>query len=197
MRMSPLAVYISQLEDIEELKRAVSLDTHHTHSRRIVVDCNITLAICCRELLRGNGPEAAYKAAKEFALSSMVKGWFEEMEKDEMQVVNKRIGWVKIAFQRSFYYLKENTGYEDALRDILIQGGDTDTNAAIIGMVLGARDGFQGLNEKSVKKVMGWSHVKGGHKRPKFLIPKFSFMESFEKMFSCIPVKLDVEYGGL
>lgn len=193
--MSPIAVFVSQLEDEDELKLAIKIDTNHTHSRSIIVDCNITLAICCRELLRGKGAAAAYKAAKDFALKSRVKDWFLEIEANEMQQVNKRIGWVKIAFQRALYYLKEDFSYEKALKDILLRGGDTDTNAAIVGMVLGARDGLSKLDQDAVKKVLKWSNSKGGHKRPDFLIPKYSFYENFDKMFMAIPKKLEVVYG--
>jgi ADP-ribosylglycohydrolase len=38
----------------------------------------------------------------------------------------------------SFYYLKNETVFEEAMKDILIRGGDTDTNAAIIGGLIGA-----------------------------------------------------------
>jgi ADP-ribosylglycohydrolase len=45
---------------------------------------------------------------------------------------------LKIAFVWAFYYLKNEIPYSEALKDILLQGGDTDTNAAIVGGLLGA-----------------------------------------------------------
>ncbi len=47
----------------------------------------------------------------------------------------------------AFYYLNKQTSYNDALRDILLRGGDTDTNAAIVGGLLGAADGIDGINK--------------------------------------------------
>ena len=47
----------------------------------------------------------------------------------------------------AFYYLKNQTSYNDALKDILKRGGDTDTNAAIVGGLLGAADGIDGINK--------------------------------------------------
>jgi len=38
----------------------------------------------------------------------------------------------------AFYYLKNNYAYTAAIEDILLRGGDTDTNAAIVGGLLGA-----------------------------------------------------------
>ena len=50
-----------------------------------------------------------------------------------------------IAFSHSFYFLKNNYSYEDALRQMLSKGGDTDTNAAIVGGLVGARWGLDGI----------------------------------------------------
>jgi ADP-ribosyl-[dinitrogen reductase] hydrolase len=45
---------------------------------------------------------------------------------------------LKIAFIWAFYYLRKGATYQDAIRDMLLQGGDTDTNAAIVGGLIGA-----------------------------------------------------------
>ena len=45
----------------------------------------------------------------------------------------------------AFYYLNHNVSYQDALRDIIKRGGDTDTNACIVGGLLGAACGFNNL----------------------------------------------------
>ena len=52
------------------------------------------------------------------------------------------MGWIKIAFCYSFYYLKNDYGYRQALEDILALRGDTDTNACIIGGMIGAAEGI-------------------------------------------------------
>ena len=57
------------------------------------------------------------------------------------------MGWIKIAFCYSFYYLKKGYSYRDALTDILIKRGDTDTNACIIGGMIGAAEGIMGQEE--------------------------------------------------
>jgi ADP-ribosyl-[dinitrogen reductase] hydrolase len=56
--------------------------------------------------------------------------------------VTSQIGWAKIAFQHAFYYLKNETTYDVAIKEILSKGGDTDTNAAIVGGLLGAAWGI-------------------------------------------------------
>ena len=57
------------------------------------------------------------------------------------------MGFLKIAFQWAFHYLYNEIPYRDAIWDILNRGGDTDTNAAIVGGLIGARDGLSNLDQ--------------------------------------------------
>jgi ADP-ribosyl-[dinitrogen reductase] hydrolase len=50
-------------------------------------------------------------------------------------------GWVLIAFQNAFRHLAIGTPIKDALIETISKGGDTDTNAAICGALLGAAQG--------------------------------------------------------
>ena len=50
-------------------------------------------------------------------------------------------GWVLIAFQNAFRHLAAGTLLEAALIETVAEGGDTDTNAAICGALLGAAQG--------------------------------------------------------
>jgi ADP-ribosyl-[dinitrogen reductase] hydrolase len=52
-----------------------------------------------------------------------------------------QMGWVLIALQNAFYHLAVGTPVQPALIATVAQGGDTDTNAAIAGALLGAADG--------------------------------------------------------
>jgi hypothetical protein len=50
-------------------------------------------------------------------------------------------GWVLIAFQNAFRHLTIGTPIKDALFETVSKGGDTDTNAAICGALLGVAQG--------------------------------------------------------
>ncbi|WP_198368463.1 inositol monophosphatase family protein [Roseomonas rosulenta] len=50
-------------------------------------------------------------------------------------------GWVLIAFQNAFRHLAAGTSIADALMETVGAGGDTDTNGAICGALLGAAQG--------------------------------------------------------
>ena len=74
-----------------------------------------------------------------------------------------------------FHYLREGWAYEDALYDILRYGGDTDTNACIIGGLLGAAQGLECLKDEWMEKVLNYdstAHASELMRRPAFLQPK-------------------------
>jgi len=54
-------------------------------------------------------------------------------------------GWVVIAWQNAFRHLAVGSSVEAALVETVAQGGDTDTNAAICGALLGAAEGRRGV----------------------------------------------------
>jgi len=65
-----------------------------------------------------------------------------------------RMGWVPIALQNAFFHLGTGTGTEAALTHTVGCGGDTDTNAAIAGALLGAADGRSALPIRWVMPVL-------------------------------------------
>jgi ADP-ribosylglycohydrolase len=54
-------------------------------------------------------------------------------------------GWVRHALQHAFYQLRRGAGFEASLVEVVRQGGDTDTNAAITGALLGGVAGEAGI----------------------------------------------------
>ena len=66
----------------------------------------------------------------------------------------RRMGWVLIGLQNAFFHLTVGTGVEAALIDTVGRGGDSDTNAAIAGALLGAADGRGSLPVRWVMPVL-------------------------------------------
>ena len=58
------------------------------------------------------------------------------------------------------------------MRSVLQRGGDTDTNLAIVGGLIGTLVGFKNIPQKYVRKMMEVNYsnkeLKGGHDRPGF-----------------------------
>lgn len=64
MRITPLAVYCSNIKDNKVLEKTVISDTSFTHSSMIVQMACVGYCIAIRELINGKGAEEAYQAAK-------------------------------------------------------------------------------------------------------------------------------------
>jgi ADP-ribosylglycohydrolase/fructose-1,6-bisphosphatase/inositol monophosphatase family enzyme len=67
---------------------------------------------------------------------------------------NHNKGWVLIAFQNAFYHLAAGHQPQQALVATASAGGDTDTNAAVAGALLGAAAGRGGLPIRWILPVL-------------------------------------------
>ena len=63
---------------------------------------------------------------------------------------------VKISFIWSLHYLKNNCTFEEAIRDMITRGGDTTANAAVVGALLGALHGIEGIDPKFYEPVLAY-----------------------------------------
>ena len=54
-------------------------------------------------------------------------------------------GFVRVAFRLAFWHLRHTEDFAAAMIDVVNRGGDTDTNAAITGALLGARLGVDAI----------------------------------------------------
>jgi ADP-ribosylglycohydrolase len=64
-------------------------------------------------------------------------------------------GFVRVAFRLAFWHAVHTPSWRDALVDVASRGGDADTNAAIAGALLGARDGAEAIPAAWVERVLG------------------------------------------
>ncbi len=199
MRMSPICVWSCKLSK-QDLLKAVREESILTHQNQVTVVIHGAYALAIQHVLNNKGEnEAAYKKALEWIVESGNKDaneWIECVEKEDLPAANRNGGWAKIAFCYAMYYLKKNFHYSDALKDILRRGGDTDTNCAIIGAVIGALHGAQDIPEDIKKQVLAFDPTTDkGVKRPKFLGPKYVFETNLEKLIKSIPTELKI-IGG-
>jgi ADP-ribosylglycohydrolase len=51
------------------------------------------------------------------------------------------ISYIKKSFLWSLLYLRNNSTYENAIKDVILRGGDIRSNAAIVGGLIGAVEG--------------------------------------------------------
>lgn len=84
-------------------------------------------------------------------------------EKDLLPAT-EMIGFILIAFSYAFYYLKNEYTYEEAIKAMLLCGGDTDTNAAIVGGLLGACYGIDSIPVEWRDAVLGFKYARSSKK---------------------------------
>ena len=111
---------------------------------------------------------------------------------------SEKIGWLKHAFVLAFMYLKDNNiSYQHAIRETIALAGDTDTNAAIVGGMIGALLGRKGIKNDYIEKVLTCDISKGKHgDRPMELDPAKSFLKLFDVMMGKCPSQIVVETGA-
>ena len=176
MRITPLIVYGYKLSD-NELSRIIVDESSLSHYNKYVFICNTCYAIACRYLIIDYNELDrninAYKLAKEYLRNNINNGnkeaktvweWLIVCEKMETKLLHKptkQMGFIKIAFQRAFYnLLKSNndgtgiyTNIKDSIKSTIFPGGDTDTNAAIVGGMVGAWQGFHSFPQFYIDKI--------------------------------------------
>jgi len=69
--------------------------------------------------------------------------------------VHRTAGFVRVAFRLAFWHAVHAPTWRGALVDVASRGGDADTNAAITGALLGARDGAGAIPGPWVERVLG------------------------------------------
>jgi ADP-ribosylglycohydrolase len=67
--------------------------------------------------------------------------------------LHRHQGFVRVAFRLAFWQLVHAPDFAAGVIDVANRGGDADTNAAIVGALLGARDGLATLPRRWVERV--------------------------------------------
>jgi ADP-ribosylglycohydrolase len=70
-------------------------------------------------------------------------------------------GWVLVAFQNAFFRLLHAASLEKGIVDTVRCGGDTDTNAAIAGALLGAVHGCHTIPQRWIGRILACRPIQG------------------------------------
>lgn len=175
MRATPLGVWGAGRDDAA-LIAAAQDDARLSHPNAACVDACVAYLLAIASLVRAPGDAArAFEVALTWAKGSAdleVRGWLEDAAAGTSVAYTPQDGFVRIAFTHAFRHLRLGTSYLEALRETLAGGGDTDTNACIIGGLLGARWGARAIPEAMKAAVLGCDTGRGRNPRPDFLHPR-------------------------
>jgi ADP-ribosylglycohydrolase/fructose-1,6-bisphosphatase/inositol monophosphatase family enzyme len=148
MRASPLGIFGHALapERVVELAQA---DSALTHPNPVCLASVSAFVVAVARAIRGEGAAAAYDAALGWSSrKGAPAGVVEALRRaaDAAPVCDaENQGWVLIALQNAFFELLHAASLEEGVVRTVRRGGDTDTNAAIAGALLGAVDGREGV----------------------------------------------------
>jgi ADP-ribosylglycohydrolase len=154
MRASPLGIQGARDSDYDAIDRWAEEDARITHPNPVCVDANILYTRAIAEAIRN--PQIPLEI---YELYGEIARWAEYAEDAVREAVKaakespppsytRQMGWVLIAFQNVLYQLLHARSFEEALVDTVMRGGDTDTNAAICGALLGAVYGLEGIPQR-------------------------------------------------
>ena len=138
MRATALAVWSTRVS-LTEAIAAAKLDCQLTHPNLSCQYANATYVVAIRHLVQAAALTLEDKAASE------VRGWFEHALADGDEPCHPLAGFVKIAFTQAFKHLAKGSTYQTAITETLLGGGDTDTNACIVGGLVGALHGVSSV----------------------------------------------------
>lgn len=152
MRISPLGVFAHRLEP----DRAAALaraDSALTHPNAVCGDAVAAFVVALSHAVRhGDGAAAAHRAALDWAERARA----EPAVVDRLRAAAREAplcdgdsqGWVLIALQNAFHELLHAGSLEEGVVRTVRRGGDTDTNGAIAGALLGAVHGRAAVPEQ-------------------------------------------------
>jgi ADP-ribosyl-[dinitrogen reductase] hydrolase len=171
MRATALATWIAGHPEtpITHCIGLAETDAELSHPSEVCCEVNkiYVLAICM--MLRGETPETTLRYISDFVeehiQNEKVKHWFFEDSRDISALTCERnIGHVRWAFTLAMYFLRNpGIGYEEAIRTTLMKGGDTDTNACIVGGLVAC---YQPIPDYMLGPVLAFDCTKDDIQRP-------------------------------
>jgi ADP-ribosylglycohydrolase len=158
MRISPLGIFCWN-SDLEKTSQLAQLDAALTHPHPICGQANALYAMAISQLISNRkSPHETYEDIKVWATElnvekTLMKAILDAPGSVPAEYVHQQ-GWVIIAFQNALWQLLNAPSLEEGVVDTVMRGGDTDTNAAIAGALLGAAYGRQAVPKQWVEKVL-------------------------------------------
>ena len=149
MRISPLGIFGAS-RSWADVSRWAQEDAALTHPHPVCLQANAIYACMIAEAIRsGCTPAQLYDYALNLTaripLEASLKTALQKAADTRPDDFMTHQGWVLVAFQNALWQLLHAPSLEEGVVDTVMCGGDTDTNAAICGALLGAVHGVQAI----------------------------------------------------
>jgi ADP-ribosyl-[dinitrogen reductase] hydrolase len=165
MRISPLGIW-GAFREPAEVAEAARQDAQLTHPHPVCQDASALFAVTLAAAIRhGLDPRQAYGHAVDWSRAEgaepAVLRALEAAEHSAPTDFMTQEGWVLIALQNAFFRLLHAPNLEEAVVATVRAGGDTDTNAAICGALVGAVYGREALPAQWRRMVLSCRPMPG------------------------------------
>ncbi|MGV1834310.1 ADP-ribosylglycohydrolase family protein [Rhizobium rhizogenes] len=179
MRVSPLGIFGSQFPS-EQVGLWAEQDAIITHPNPVCRHINNLFARALSyAVAEGPTPRDVYEAIRkwcdELGVHPSIRAAIADAENGPPKDFLNQQGWVLIAFQNAIFQLLHSNSLEDGVVSTVSQGGDTDTNAAIAGALLGAVHGERAIPIQWREAILSCRPREGNpeivHPRPELYWP--------------------------
>lgn len=156
MRVSPLGILAHALP-ITAAAELARQDTLLTHPHAVCQDSNVVFVLAiAHALAESSDALATYRFAVDVAAGATDLPPAHPAVLERLRLAadsppadfQHQQGWVLTALQNAFWQLLHAPDLETGICDTVMRGGDTDTNAAIAGALLGAVHGIGAVPER-------------------------------------------------
>ncbi|WP_294558296.1 ADP-ribosylglycohydrolase family protein [uncultured Mailhella sp.] len=149
MRVSPLGIFGAGRSRTDVMKWAKK-DAALTHPHPVCAQANaLYAALLARAVAEGGTAAERYEELlgwmKRMKLEEGLRRAVESAAHEKPRNYTMQMGWVLIALQNALWQMLHAPSLEEGVVDTVMQGGDTDTNAAIAGALLGALYGEEAI----------------------------------------------------
>lgn len=155
MRVSPLGVYGARSDvDLAAAVECARADARLTHPHPVCLDANAAFVAALVTGIQGGSPEQMIEAMEATATEAPVLEAIAAGRSGDVSAYEVHAGWVLLALSIAVRQLLLVNDPESALIEVVGMGGDTDTNAAIAGALLGAAHGATAWPSRWVDTVL-------------------------------------------
>ena len=168
MRATPLGIAAIKLTHDQTIQM-VEQDVRLTHPNPTCVDSTTAYVLAIRHLiLHVQDHQGAVELVADYlsGTNAEVESWLQDAITGNLPLAYPLPGFARYAFTYAMHYLFKGTDYRTAIRETLLRGGDTDTNACIVGGLLGAFHGLDQLPKDMYRLLMRCKTHKGNQARP-------------------------------
>jgi ADP-ribosyl-[dinitrogen reductase] hydrolase len=157
MRCLPIA--IRHHDNVDRLVRVSTQQSAVTHADERCLWAAVAVNLAVRELLHGNGyfvDEVMHRLDGR-APRALVAALHRSLREDQAELpitVEGQTGYVVHCVEIAFWFATHGRALEDALVYLAQAGGDTGTNAAVTGALLGARDGEVSIPQRWMSQLV-------------------------------------------